>query len=233
MKEPNKKRNYILRLIVLWLGILLLGSFWLTQKSALETISMTVLPQVPREGGPVITTFKLNNPSLEAIAIQYQFYSNGGLLKAGEATITPGSSQTYRYVYENPLKIGEQLNFMVKTQSKLGNQEKIVSLPSYPPQVWSSFVSFASFSTSVISSMSSMSYYGNSFTATKEFNIGLVLALTLIILFSFLEITQPGLQGIPLVLLGQFRIRLSTINWILLIIFMGMVYTKLIMVMRP
>ena len=230
--EMNKHRNYILRLIVLWLGILLLGSFWLTQKSALETISMTVLPQVPREGGPVITTFWLNNPSSEVTAIRYQFYANGELLKAGATTITPGSSQTYRYVYENPLKIGEQLNFMVKTQSKLGNQEKIVSLPSYPPQIWSSFVSFASFSTSVISSMSSMSYYGNSFTATKEFNIGLVLALTLIILFSFLEITQPGLQGIPSGLLGQFRIRLSTVNWILLIIFMGMVYTKLVLVMH-
>jgi hypothetical protein len=50
------------------------------------------------------------------------------------------------------------MSFLVQTNSQLGNHEQMVSVPSYPPQILSSFVSFASFSTSLMTSLTSMTY---------------------------------------------------------------------------
>ncbi len=92
--EQDKKRSKYLKLVILWLGIFLLGTFWMTVRTASEPISMSVMPQVPREGEPIIATFKLNNPSPNALPVGYQFYANGKLLKKGMTTIAPGSNQT-------------------------------------------------------------------------------------------------------------------------------------------
>ena len=120
---------------------------------------------------------------------------------------------------------------MVKTTSPLGSCEKIVSLPSYPPQVWSSFASFASFSTSVMSSMSTMTYYQSTFGSDMGLNVGIIAAIVLIALLIFLELTQSVVEGKTIAVLGRMRIRFSTVTWILLIIFMGIVYTKVVMIL--
>ena len=229
--EQSKDRSTICKLIIVCLGILLLGSFWLTEKGTSNPVSMAVIPQVPREGEPIIATFKLNNPFSHATVTRYQFYVNGALLKEGAATIAPDSNKTYKYAYENPLQMGEQLNFVVKTQSERGNYKKIVSSPSYPPQIWSSFVSFASFSTSVMSSMSTMTYYRSTFGSDMGLNVGLIATIVLICLLIFAELTQPVVEGKTIAVLGRLRIRFSTVTWILFIIFMGIVYTKVVMIL--
>lgn len=227
--ERDKNRSMMFKLAILWLAILLLGSFWLTVRGTSELVSLVVVPEVPREGEPIIATFKLNNPSSKLLRTSYQFYANGELLKEGTTTIAPHSGKTYQYAYENPLKLGEQVNFMVKTSSELGDYEAVLSSPPYPPQVWSSFVSFASFSTSVMSSMSSMTYYQATFGTDTGTNVGLLVSIVLIILLIFLELSSP-LVGTKTLALGRLRVRFSTLTWILLIIFMGMVYTEIIMV---
>src|SRR3990172_10301603 len=148
-----------IKVLIVWLAILLLASFWLTVKGGSDPISMAVVPQVPREGEPVIVIFRINNPSHEVITATYNFFANGDLLKEGKTTIIPGFSKTYKYVYKNPLPPGEQVNFVVRTKTKFGNFQQIISTPPYPPQIWSSFISFASFSTTVMSFMATMSYY--------------------------------------------------------------------------
>ncbi|HLB28042.1 MAG TPA: hypothetical protein VJK47_02400, partial [Dehalococcoidales bacterium] len=140
-----------IKVLIVWLAILLLASFWLTVKGGSDPISMAIVPQVPREGEPVIVIFRINNPSHEVITATYMFFANGELIKEGKATIIPGFSKTYKYVYENRLPPGEQINFVVRTKTKLGNFQQIISTPPYPPQIWSSFISFASFSTTVMS----------------------------------------------------------------------------------
>ncbi|MFC1993899.1 hypothetical protein ACFLVI_01405 [Chloroflexota bacterium] len=226
----------MLRLILVWMGIVLLGLFWLTARGNGDPVSLIVVPEVPRVGEPVIATFKLNNTSSENLVTNYQFYANGELLKEGAATISAGSGKTYRYVYGNTLNIGERLNFVLMTQSEQGDYEKILSTPPYPPQVWSSFVSFASFSTSVMStsmsSMSSMSYYGATFGTDVILNIGLLFTIVLIILFVFLELTVPLLKNKNLLALGQLRLRFNTVTWILLFVFIGMLYTKLVLIIN-
>ena len=203
-----------LKLIIVGMALLLMGSFWLSARTSSDPVSLAVVPQVPREGEPIIATFKLNNPSTEAVSTEYQFYANGELTKQGTSVIAPNSSKLYQYTYENPLELGEQVNFMVKTVSPEGSYEKTVSLPSYPPQIWSSFVSFASFSTSVMSSMSSMTYYQTTFGGDMGFNVGLLSTVVLIGLLIFLEITQPLLRKKTVKVLGRLRIRFGTVTWI-------------------
>ena len=219
-----------LKIIIIWLAILLMGSFWLTVRTSSDPVSLAVLPQVPREGEPVMATFKLNNPLSETVGTEYQLYANGKLLKEGTAIITPGSSKLYQYAYENPLELGEQVNFVVKTKSPQGSYQKVVSLPSYPPQIWSSFVSFAAFSTSMMGFMSSMTYYESTFSSDMGFNVGLLSTIVLIGLLIFMELTQPLLRKKGIAVLGRLKLRFNTVTWILLIIFMAIVYTKIVMI---
>lgn len=227
--KPDQDRSHFFKLAIIWLAIFLVGSFWLSVRSVTDPIILTVMPEVPREGEPVMATFKLNNPTEEPIVASYQFYADGVLLREGQASLAPHSSKTYQYAYENPLLMGEQLNFMLRSQSSQGSFEKALATPPYPPQIWSSFVSFASFSTSVMSSMSTMAYYQGSFSDVG-LNIGLVTSVVLIVLLIFLELPITHLQGRTVAIVGSLRIRLSTLAWILLIIFLGMVYTKVAMI---
>ena len=220
-----------LRLVMLWLAILLLSSFWLTIRETSDPVKLTVTPQTPRSGEPVIATFKLNNPLSHALVVRHQFYANGQFLNEKVSTIAPNSSKTYQYAYKNPLQMGEQLNFVVRTESEMGKHEKVLSTPQYPPQVWSSFISFASFSTSVMSSMSSMTYYRSTFMQDMGVNIGIIFSLVLIILLIFLELSQPQIVEKTAATIGRLRIRFSFVTWILFIIFIAMVYTKVAMIL--
>jgi len=227
--ERSKNKGMAFKIVILWLAIMLVGSFWLTLRTGSDQISLAILPGVPREGEPIIATFKLNNPSAAAIETEYQFYVNGELVKEGATNLSPNSSKLYQHAYSNPLLLGEQVNFVVKTSSAQGSYQEIVSVPSYPPQIWSSFVSFASFSTSMMSFMSSMTYYESTFGGAIGFNVGLLYTIILIGLLIFLELTQSLLQDKTIAVLGRLRLEFSTVTWILFIIFMGIVYTKVVM----
>jgi len=74
--EENKKSIHF-KLALVFLGILLMGSFWLTMRATSNPVSMVVIPEVPREGEPILATFKLNNPSSQSLLTNYQFYANG------------------------------------------------------------------------------------------------------------------------------------------------------------
>ena len=227
----DRQRDIKLKIIIIWLAILLMGSFWLTVRATSDPVTLAIVPEVPREGKPIIATFKLNNPASRAVSTEYQFYANGELMKQGATTIPPGSSKLYQYAYKNPLELGEQVSFVVKVKSLQGSYEKVVSLPSYPPQIWSSFVSFASFSTSVMSFMSSSTYYQSSFGSDMGLNIGILVTIVVIGLLIFLELTQSLLHERTIAILGRLRLRFSTVTWILFIIFMGIVYTKVVMIL--
>ncbi len=229
--EESIKRSTSFKMGILWMAILLLGSFWLTVRAASDPLSMTVIPQAPREGEPIIAIFKLNNPTSHSQTTSYQFYANGELLSEGTTIMAPQSGETTKYAYENLLQMGEQINFVVRTQSEQGNYEKILSSPPYPPQVWSSFASFASFSTSVMSSISTMTYYQSTFDSTMGLNVGTIASIVLIALLIFMELTQPVVTGRTVATLGRLKIRLSTVTWVLFIIFMGIVYTKMVMIL--
>jgi len=227
--QENGKSTYI-RLTIVSLMILLVGSFWFSVRENMHPISIVTMPAVPREGEPVLVTFKLNNSLPQAVLTSYQFYANGELLTEGDTAIPPVSCETHQYAYENRLQIGKQLNFVIKSRSEQGNYEKVVSLPSYSPQIWTSFVSFASFSTSLMSSMSTMTYYQTNFGTNLGLNIGIIVSIVLIALLVFLELHATQIQSKTVTVLGRLRMRLSTVTWILFVTFVSMFFAKIAMI---
>ncbi len=226
-----EKKGIYIKIVIVVLSILILGSFWLTMRAASDSVNIVVNPEVVKEGEPIWVTFKLNNPSLEPLTIDYQFFADSRLITGGTSTIAPESSETHQLTYENALQIGEQSNFVVRTQSELGNYENVVSLPSYPPHIWSSFVSFAAISQTMMSQMTSMAYFESTLGSDMGFNIGVLITIVLIVLLIFMELTQPRIQGNTVTVLGRLRLRFSTVTWILFIIFMGIVYTRVAMIL--
>ncbi len=83
------------------LGIIVMGSFWLTLRANSEPVNLIITPEVPREGEPVLATFKLNNPSSEPLFTKYWFYADDKLLTQGTTTIAPASYETHQYAYQN------------------------------------------------------------------------------------------------------------------------------------
>ena len=227
----DKQKGLKLKILVIWLAILLVGSFWLTVHAGTDAVTLTVMPEVPRENEPIVATVKIDNSSSAAEVTSYKLYVNGELLKEGTTVISPGFSKVYNYVYENPLELGKQVNFVVEGTSGSAGFEKMVSLPSYPPQIWSSFVSFASFSTSVMSSMSSMTYYQSSFGSDLGLNVGIVAVLVLISLLIFQELTPNVTLKGGVAVLGRLKSKFSTLTWILLVIFIGMIFTRVAMIL--
>ncbi len=229
MNEAKKKTYF--KIAILWLAILLLGSFWLTVNASAAPIALSVMPQVPREGEPIIATFKLSNPYAETLDVGYRLYANGELLKEGATSIAPKSNKTYEYTYSNPLPLGEQLSFVVKTSSAKGDYDKSLSSPPYPPQILSSFVSFASFSTSVMSSIATMTYYQTNFSNAMGINLGIAITAVLVALLIFVELTKPVIMNKTILSLGKLHVRLSAISWILFLIFCGAAYTEVVTIL--
>ncbi len=82
-----------------------------------------------------------------------------------------------------------------------------------------------------MSFMSSSTYYQSSFGSDMGLNIGILVTIVVTGLLIFLELTQPLLQERTIAILGRLRLRFSTVTWILFIIFMGIVYTKVVMIL--
>lgn len=232
MKNQIKSNPNI---IIALISLLFLAGVSLTLRDKLEPVSITVLPEVPREDLPLLISFDLNNPSLQENTMSYEFYANGRLLMQGTALLSPYSSRKYSYVYPEVPKLGERVTFLVKSESEQGYYEKALSMPAYPPQIWSSFVSFASFSTSLMSSsmsstmgINSEQYYSKTF-ADSRLNVGLIFSMVLILLLIYLELTEP-LEAKSFMIIGGLRLRFGRLSAVLFIIFIGMVLTKVAMI---
>ncbi len=222
-------RGLILKIAIAWLCIFLLLGFLIATRSAASAITMSVIPEVPKEGEPIVVTFNIGNPADEPSTTHYQLYVNGKLVETGTTTIAAQASAKYQYAYRNSLERGEQANFVLKTSSDSGDFDKIVSLPAYPSQLMSSFVSFAAFSTSVMSSMISMEYFNDAFGTTNKINTGIIVAGVLIVLLIFLELTQAITTGKGATIISSYRAGFATMSTILFIIFIGMIFTKVVM----
>ncbi len=232
----SRERQLKFKLAIIWLVIVLLGTFYLTTLSSHDLASLAVVPVVPKPGQPVIVTFKLNNPAAAPATNGYQLYMDGKLLNSGVAVISPGSSKQYEYIYPSNLPVGTNVSFMLKVHGSNGDYERMVTTPPFQPQLCSSFVSFAAFSTTMMTSMASAAYYQNSFQQSTTLNVGLVCSLVLICLLIFLELSQAASSeqssgGTLARKLQRLAFDVSPLTWILLVIFMAMVYTKVIMIL--
>lgn len=229
-QETSQQKGLIFRIAIVWLSIFMLLGFLIATRSTTNAITMSILPGAPKEGEPVVATFNINNPSEAPSMTSYQLYINGRLVESGSALVTSQASSKHQYAYTNSLKRGEQVNFVLKTSSDSGSFDKIVSLPAYPSQLMSSFVSFAAFSTSVMSSMISMEYFTNVFGTASGINTGIIICIILIALLIFLELTQAITNGKQITILSSYRVGFRNMSIILFIVFVGMVFTRVIMI---
>ena len=225
----SQHKELILKIATAWLCIFLLVGFLIATRSATSLVTMSIIPEVPKTGQPIVATFNINNPSNEPSTTNYELYVNGRLVENGSTTIAPQDSSKYQYAYKNTLERGEQVNFVLKTSSDSGSFEKIVSLPAYPSQLMSSFVSFAAFSTSVMSSMVSMEYFTDVFGTASRLNTGIIVSIILVALLIFLELTQAIIRGKETII-SSYRAGFRNMSAILFIIFIGMVFTKVVMI---
>ncbi len=229
--KSSQYKGLALKIGITWLCIFLLAGFLIAMRSNANLITMSIIPEVPKVGEPIVTTFNLSNSADEPSTTSYQLYVNGKLVESGSITLAPQTSSKHQYAYTNSLERGEQVNFVLKTSSARGSFVKAVSLPAYPPQLMSSFVSFAAFSTSVMSSMISMEYFTNTFGTTSGVNTGIIISVILITLLIFLELTQAITAGRGVSILGRYRFGLGNMTTILFIIFVGMVFTRVVMIL--
>lgn len=229
----SKKQQALLKfkLFVVWCAIALCGGFLFALHSNSTCASLSVLPEAPREGEPVIVNYTLKNPLPYTSSIDYEFHIKGQVVQSGHVVMEPFTSAKYQFSNIQAPEPGKQVSFLLKTKNSFGEHEKMVALPNYPPQIMSSFTSFASFSTSVMSFMTSAPYYETTFTPNQGINVGIVCSLTLIVLLIFLELSEPIVQDKGIATLISLRLRFSTVTWILLTIFSGMVFTKVVMIL--
>lgn len=236
--KTAKQSGLLYKTLLLWFFIIVLVSFAVSLQTKFDAVGIQVTPEVLREGEPVIVTFYINNPSEKETGSDYTLYANGKVLMSGRTELSPGTGRQFQYVYSNPLKLGEQVTFSARTQSGDEVNQNSVSIPSVPPQIWSSFVSFASFSTSIMSSssaissmsMSSMAYYDDSFGTNRALNAGLIFSIVLIILLIYMELSEPLLAQKEMRIIGNLRIRFSRLSSVLFIIFVGMVFTQIALI---
>ncbi|MCZ7357401.1 MAG: hypothetical protein O8C65_10745 [Candidatus Methanoperedens sp.] len=230
------QRGLLFKIVVLWFAILILGSFAASLQSRLDAVAIRAMPEAPRQGEPILVTFFLNNPSHTEADTHYGLYANGEIVMSGTASLAPNAGRQFQYVYSNPLKTGEQVTFVAKTQSDSGNSITSLSVPAYHPALLSSFVSFATFATSVVSSSSaktssinSMAYYDGSFVTHNALNVGLIISIALIILLIYMELSEP-LAGKRQSAVGNLRTRFGRLSSVLFIIFVGMVLTQIALI---
>jgi len=212
--------------------ILASALFAFALRSSSELVSVSVLPEVPRQGDPVSVSLKLNNPDPEYLPVSYELYVNEERIKAGSAVLDPLSTAAYTFNYISRAELGTQTIIMVKTDTSQGGYLKTVAVPGYTPQIWSSFVSFASFSTSVMGSMSSMVYYQDSFTQSQGMQVSIVFAVVLLLLLIFRDVTVP--IPVPRRAAGSLallRVKFGALATVLLIIFLGMIFTRVVMIL--
>ena len=226
--EEKLKRHQVLNTLIIWVAILLFSVLIISHQQLSDPISMKLFPEVAREDEPLIVSFTLTNPQIVGTEYEYELYANGESVLNGISELPPMSSKRFKYTYRNPLKLGEQANFLVTAATPAQTYQKTLSSPPYPPQTMTSFVSFASFSTSVMSSMTTTGYYDDSFQSDR-FNVGLLVSVVLICLLIFLELTEPliGKGNI----FGRLRDRYSQLAIILFVIFIAMVFTKVVVIL--
>jgi hypothetical protein len=220
-----------LKIIPIWLSIFLLSSYIITIYTAPGICMLDVLPKAPRKDEPILAFYKLMNPTSVEKRIFYTFHINGKGLKKGSTLLPPYSSKTYQYVYSNPLKMGENINFAIETTMDGKTYTRQVSIPPYPPQIMSSFVSFASFSSSMMESMASSTYYFSVFQEERGgWDPGLAISITLIAILIYIEFTDPSHSKTP-GFLKNVREKYTNLAWVLFIIFIGLVYTRIALIL--
>ncbi len=227
-----KTKERALRVVIIWLAILCLAGFAYAFHSTSDPVNLTVIPEVPRPGEPVLIKYEFNNTGPRSVPVTYDLFIDDQKAKSGTAVLDPFSTKQYSYVYLSNLELGNQSHFALRASLPDGSYERSVSLPAYPPHVWSSFVSMAALTSSEMGNLSSMDYYRETLFNDRRTQVGIVMGLVLLALLVFREVNRPPEYGNTVNTLVSLRFAFATLTIILLIIFASMVFTRVAMILQ-
>ena len=224
----------VLFLCTLLLGFVMVGS---------EVLSVRFFPTVVKEGEPVVIMVSLNNFGLQPQGYRVSLYVDGVRVLLAEVPVEPISAHLYTYTVASP-GAGAALRVYAEALN-VGSGERYVeylNVPQHPPELLMSFSAFSSFATSLSSTSSSstslatLTYYLNTMGLSAEsgsvesaLNAGIVISVTLISLLLFLEFTDHAYGGVGrriLALRGRYGVLAAS----LLLIFAGIILTKVVMI---
>jgi len=230
------RANARLRLLIVWACIALIAVFAIsTVLAGRETLQLTCLPMVPREGLPTLLHLALRNLSRSEEDYAFRIYVNGEVVVEGKMFIPARSSRDIRYIAPADIPVGQSLKIYAQAQTVGGSvrYEKHLEIPPCPPEIWSSFSSFASFSTSLLGYVTSFSYY-MSFAAQANtlgnLNAGAIVTVALLGVLVFLQVSDPSWRSLGIRTLSL-RTRYGWLAVVLLAIFACMVFTRVILIM--
>ena len=222
----------------LFLAVLLIGS--LSMQS--EALTVRFFPTVTKENEPLVITATLNNIRPKPQKYHLSLYVDGEQVAAVEALLEPAAIQTLTYTRASP-RSSEALRIYVEAVN-LDTGEKYreyLNIPQIPPELWISFSAFSSLTTTLTSttsttSLATITYYLNTMGMAAQgaagqptINTGIIISITLILLLVFIELTDPAYGKIGR-RIAALRMRYGTLSTILLLIFVGIVLTKVVMI---
>ncbi len=232
--------NFVLIFIVVFLSILLLNSLSMQR----NILTLEYFPTVTREDEPFTITASVRNTDYEPRTYRVSIFVDGQQVLATESRLDASTTQSFTYTRASP-----ELGSAVRIYAEALNQETgvkfsdIILVPQSPPEVWLSFAAFSSFATSLTSSSSSamsssftIRYYQNTMNISapegsflSPINVGLVISIVLIVLLIFIEITDPSYGKLGR-RVKQLRSKYGLLAGSLLMIFLGMVLTRIVMI---
>jgi len=235
------QKTFLMAPIALFLAVLLVNT--LGQQSG--TLSLIYAPTVMKEGQPFVITALLRNigdvPMTYGVTMRVE---NNQVFDA-MSRLDASATQSFTYTRASPV-LGTSIRVCCEAVNLESGERYVqtILIPPSPPEVWMSFSAFSAFATS-ISSVSSSSTLSSSFTVTyyektvgmtaieesesifPKVNIGVTISVVLISLLIFHELTDPTYGG-----LGRrmtlLRVRYQPLILSLLMIFLGIVLTKIV-----
>ena len=76
----SKDKGLIIKIAITWLSILLMVGFLIATDATTDEVTLSVIPEVPKTGEPVVATFVIGNPTDEPVTTSYQLYVDGQLV---------------------------------------------------------------------------------------------------------------------------------------------------------
>jgi len=228
--------------VILFLSILLVNSL----RGQSSTLTLSCYPVTARENEPFVVTATVNNMADKPHRYSVRMFADAEQVFASESRLDASSTQSFTYTRASPkrgtaVKIyAEALN--LETGARYSD---VILIPPSPPELWMSLAAFSTFAmslssySSAMTSMFTITYYlttmGVSSTTRQPasilstINVGFTVSITLIGLLIFLQITDPSYTGLES-RLTRARSKYGLLAASLLLIFFGMFFTRVMMI---
>ena len=234
--------------VALFLSLLFLNSW--TQID--QTLNLPYFPSFTKEGEPFVVRAQVRNAAEEPRRIRVTLFVDGSEAMLSESLLEPLTTQSSTLTLPAP-ELGTAVRFYAEAVDlETGARfTEALMVPQSPPEAWMSFASFSSLTTMLLSSSSSsslmsssssssmsssftISYYQSTIGLARApikwgINVGLTVSIILLALLVFIELTNPGFSTLGKRLTGL-RARYSLLTANLLLIFVGLVITRIVMI---